>query len=98
MPRPHPPPLRRASGAVLAIAAMAIGGTAYADAPRQAAPCRLAGETASGCSKPAKTIKPTFVDTGAPGLSQGDIVVVPRRRAERGPHAGRHVQPGLHRS
>ena len=65
--------LRRASGVVLAIAALALGGTAYADSP--AKPHPVAGKTIR-LLEASETIKPTFVDTGAPGLSQGDIVVV----------------------
>ena len=67
--------LRRASGAVLAIAAMAVGGTAYADAPAHS-------HAANGHAKTirlleaSETVKPTFVDTGDPGLSPGDVAVV----------------------
>jgi hypothetical protein len=65
--------LRRASGAALAIAALALGGTAYADAPATSHPSH--GRTIR-LLEASSTIKPTVVDTGAPGLSPGDLVVV----------------------
>lgn len=65
--------LRRASGVVLAIAAVALGGTAYAD--DSPAKSNANGKTIR-LLEASKTIKPSFVDTGAPGLSPGDLVVV----------------------
>ena len=65
--------LRRASGAVLATAALALGGTAYADSP--AKPHPTDGKTIR-LLEASETVEPTFVDTGAPGLSPGDLVVV----------------------
>ncbi len=69
--------LRRASGAVLAIAAMAVGGTAYADAPAHS---HVANGHGHGKTirllEASETVKPTFVDTGDPGLSPGDVAVV----------------------
>ncbi len=67
--------LRRASGAALAIAALAVGGTAYADAPAKAHLSHHDGKTIR-LLEASKTVQPTFVDTGAPGVSPGDIVVV----------------------
>ena len=78
--------LRRASGAVLAIAALAAGGTAYADSPAKA---HANGKTIR-LIEASETIQPTFVDTGAPGLSPGDLVVV-RDGVLR---AGRHAPAG----
>jgi hypothetical protein len=64
--------LRRASGAILAIAALAAGGTAYADSPAKwhgpDETIRLVEAT--------ETLQPEFVDAGAPGLSPGDLVIV----------------------
>ena len=68
--------LRRASGAVLAIAAMAIGGTAYADAPANSHAANGHHDRTIRLLEASETAKPTFVDTGDPGLSPGDIVVV----------------------
>ncbi len=65
--------LRRASGVVLAIAAVAVGGTAYAD--DSPAKSNAHGKTIR-LLEASKSIQPTFVDTGTPGLSPGDIVVV----------------------
>jgi hypothetical protein len=67
--------LRRASGAVLAIAAMAVGGTAYADSPAKSHASPPHGETIR-LLEASETIQPAFVDTGAPGLSPGDLVVL----------------------
>ena len=65
--------LRRAAGVVLATAAVAVGGTAYAD--DSPAKSNANGKTIR-LLEASKTIQPTFVDTGAPGLSPGDLVVV----------------------
>ena len=64
---------RRAVGVVLATAAIAVGGTAYAD--DSPAKSNANGKTIR-LLEAGKTIQPAFVDTGAPGLSPGDIVVV----------------------
>ena len=65
--------LRRAAGVVLATAAVAACGTAYAD--DSPAKSNANGKTIRLLEE-SKTIQPTFVDTGAPGLSPGDLVVV----------------------
>ncbi len=67
--------LRRASGAVLAIAAIAAGGTAYADSPAGANPSYGATKTIR-LLEASETIQPAFVDTGTPGITQGDLVIV----------------------
>jgi hypothetical protein len=65
--------LRRSAGVVLAMAALAVGGTAYADdSPAKSNPH---GKTIR-LLEASETIQPTVVDTGAPGLSPGDIVVI----------------------
>lgn len=64
-------PHRRAAGAVLIVAALAFAGTAQAGSPAKGHGPRtihLTEETAQ--------LQPTFVDTGKPGPSVGDIVVV----------------------
>ena len=65
--------LRRTAGVVLALAAVAVGGTAYAD--DSPANPNAHGKTIR-LLEASKTIQPDFVDTGAPGLSPGDIVVI----------------------
>jgi hypothetical protein len=72
MPRITP---RRASGVILAIAVIAAGGTAYADSPAgtRGAPARTKTIRLLEASE---TIQPAIVDTGAPGVSPGDMVVV----------------------
>jgi len=62
---------RRAAGAVLAVAALTLGGTAYAGSPEKAH-----GPKTIHLTEASTQIQPAFVDTGNPGLSQGDIVVV----------------------
>jgi hypothetical protein len=69
------PTLRRASGAVLAMAALAAAGTAYADTPSAAGPSHAHGR-AIRLLEASTTIQPAFVDTGAPGPSPGDLVIV----------------------
>ena len=66
--------LRRASGAVLAIAAIAVGGTAYADD----SPAAVGTPTArpSACSRPARPSSPPSWTRARPGLSPGDLAVV----------------------
>ena len=62
---------RRAAGAVLAAAAIALaGGTAAASAGPGG------GAKTIHLSEATPDIKPAFVDTGTPGASVGDIVVV----------------------
>jgi hypothetical protein len=65
--------LRRVAGVALATAAVAAGGTAYAD--DSPAKSSADGKTIR-LLEASETLQPTFVDTGAPGLSPGDIVVV----------------------
>ena len=62
---------RRAAGAVLVVAALTLGGTAYAGSPEKAH-----GPKTIHLTETSNQIQPAFVDTGDPGLSQGDIVVV----------------------
>jgi hypothetical protein len=64
-------PHRRAAGAVLIVAALAFGGTAYAGSPDQGHGARTIHLTEAQAQ-----IKPTFVDTGNPGPSVGDVVIV----------------------
>jgi hypothetical protein len=59
---------RRAAGAALVVAALAIGGTAQAGSPH-------AGKTIQLTEAHAQ-IKPVFADTGDPGPTVGDLVVV----------------------
>jgi hypothetical protein len=59
---------RRAAGAVLAVAALAVAGTAQAGSPHPGKTIHLTEEHAQ--------IQPVFVDTGNPGPSVGDLVVV----------------------
>ena len=72
MPRITP---RRASGVILAIAAIAAGGTAYADSPDGAHGAPAHTNTIR-LLEASETIKPAIVDTGAPGVSAGDMVVI----------------------
>ena len=72
MPRITP---RRASGVVLAIAAIAVGGTAYADSPAKSQSSAAHSKTIR-LLEASETIQPAFVDTGAPGVTRGDLVVV----------------------
>jgi|SRR5215217_2001157 len=67
--------LRRASGAALAIAAVALGGSAYADAAPKAHAAHGHGATIR-LLEASETVQPAFVDNGAPGPSAGDVVVV----------------------
>jgi hypothetical protein len=69
------PTLRRACGAVLAIAAVAAGGTAYADSPGKSHTWNPPSETIR-LLEATETLQPEFADTGAPGLSPGDLVVI----------------------
>jgi hypothetical protein len=62
---------RRAAGAVLAVAALTLGGTAYAGSPDQGHSAKTIHLTEAHAQ-----IQPTFVDTGKPGPSVGDVVSV----------------------
>jgi hypothetical protein len=65
---------RRALGSVLAVAALACAGTAYADSP-DSSHASQGREKTIRLIEASETLQPTFVDTGKPGLSPGDLVV-----------------------
>ena len=65
-----PSPHRRAAGAVLIVAALACAGTAQAGSP-----ANDHGPKTIHLTEATAELQPTFVDTGKPGPSVGDIVV-----------------------
>ena len=62
--------LRRACGAILAVGALGVAATAQADQPAKPHGKEIRLSEAS------TTLQPTFVDSGAPGPSVGDLAVL----------------------
>ena len=71
-------------GAALAVAALALAGTASADSGGHAKPISLVEAD--------KTLQPTFVDTGKPGASAGDMAVIHDGVLRNGSPAGSYNQ------
>jgi hypothetical protein len=66
---------RRALGALVAIGALALVGTAYAGSSDTTDKTFGSHYKAIRLVETNKELQPTFVDTGKPGLSPGDLVV-----------------------
>ena len=66
---------RRMFGALVAIGVMALAGTAYASSSDTTDRTLRPHYRAIQLIEANKELQPTFVDTGKPGLSPGDIVV-----------------------